>query len=290
MKKLFIVLALISMGANLVAQQDAYDLYVPGETSTISSLSQPEGQYIPNRAPGDPVLYDNGPLVTHPGGGFGGADASVLQTNLSMSTYGVGHQVLSNYWVADDFTVPAGGWNIAGFGFYAYQTGSGITSTLTAVHLIIYDGVPGNGGTNIVFGDGTTNRLTSTSFTNIYRVLDNSMLNTDRPIMLDDCKFNLNLAPGTYWIAWQTDGTLTFAGPWAPPVTILGQTTTGNGMQYTTAWGGYYDTGSNTPQGFPFLVYGQKGEPTSVPVSNWALFIGLGMILVFAVIRFRRIS
>jgi hypothetical protein len=29
--------------------------------------------------------------------------------------------------------------------------------------------------------------------------------------------------------------------------------------------------------------------PTEVPVSNWALFIGLGLILAFAVIRFRRV-
>jgi hypothetical protein len=39
--------------------------------------------------PGAPavVLYDNGPLVTHPGGGAGGLDASALQTALGMTTY-----------------------------------------------------------------------------------------------------------------------------------------------------------------------------------------------------------
>ena len=288
MKKLFIVLALISMGATLVAQQDASDLYVPGATNTIKPLSEPPGQYIPNKAPGDPVLYDNGPLITNPGVGFGGADASVLQTSLGMNTYGFGHQVLANNWVADDFTVPAGGWNIGGYGFYAYQTSSGLTSTLTAVHLIIYDGVPGAGGTNIVFGDETTNRLTSSNFTNIYRVTDDLLLSTSRPIMLNDCKFNLSLAAGTYWVAWQTDGTLA-SGPWAPPISILGQTTTGNGMQKLNQepWGPTLDVTGQ--QGLPFLIYGQTQGPNEVPVSNWALIIGIALITIMIILRFRRL-
>ena len=39
------------------------------------------------------VLYDNGPLVTHPGGGSAGADASAVQTALLMSTNGFAHSV-----------------------------------------------------------------------------------------------------------------------------------------------------------------------------------------------------
>lgn len=31
------------------------------------------------------------------------------------------------------------------------------------------------------------------------------------------------------------------------------------------------------------------GAPLDVPVSNWALFIGIGLILVFAVVRFRKL-
>ena len=89
------------------------------------------------------VLYDNGPLVTHPGGGAGGADASALQTALGMTTYGFGHQVTANNRVADDFTVPAGGWSIDDIVFFAYQTGSGQTSTITSVNYRIWDGVPG---------------------------------------------------------------------------------------------------------------------------------------------------
>lgn len=31
-------------------------------------------------------------------------------------------------------------------------------------------------------------------------------------------------------------------------------------------------------------------EPEPVPLSNWALFIGIGLILVFTVVRFRKIA
>ena len=48
-----------------------------------------------HRAP-QAVLYDNGPLATHPGGGFGGADASALQTALGMGTFGYGHRSPAN--------------------------------------------------------------------------------------------------------------------------------------------------------------------------------------------------
>ena len=71
---------------------------------------------------------------------------------------------------------------------------------------------------------------------------------------------------GTYWVAWQTDGTLS-SGPWAPPVTILGQTTTGNGQQSITG-GPYAPVSDVGGQGFPFIIEGQSG-PISVESSSW---------------------
>ncbi len=126
-----------------------------------------------HRAP-QAVLYDNGPLVTHPGGGFGGADASALQdASLGMTLYGFGHQISANNRMADDFTVPAGSpWTIDTITFYAYQTGSTTTSTFNDVRVQIWDGPPMVGGSSIVFGDLVTNRLASSTFSNIYRALD----------------------------------------------------------------------------------------------------------------------
>jgi hypothetical protein len=216
------------------------------------------------------VLYDNGPLTTHPGGGFGGANASALQTALGNSTYGFGHAISSGFRVADNFTVPAGGWNISTITFYAYQTGSTTTSTINNVNLRIWDGQPG--ASNIVFGDTTTNRLASSTYSGIYRVLDTNLLASDRPIMADVVTVNTTLPAGTYWLDWQTGGTLG-SGPWAPPVTILGQTAKpgSDGQQFnptTGAWAPAVDTGAAATQDFPFLIEGAGATGPSISLSK----------------------
>ncbi|HRI57650.1 MAG TPA: hypothetical protein PK170_11200, partial [Anaerolineae bacterium] len=213
------------------------------------------------------VLYDNGTLITHPGGGAGGANASAVQTGLGNSTYGFGHAITAGLRIADDFTVPAGGWNISTITFYAYQTGSTTTSTINNVNLRIWDGVPGVG--NIVFGDTSTNRLAGSSFSNIYRVLDTGLGDSARPIMADVVTVNTVLPAGTYWLDWQTGGTLS-SGPWAPPVTILGQTQKpgANGMQFNTTWGAAIDTGSSTQQDFPFIIEGSAAQGPSISLQK----------------------
>jgi hypothetical protein len=216
----------------------------------------------------DAVLYDNGPLVTHPGGGAGGADASALQTNLAMNTLGAGAQVSAGNRLADEFTVTdAAGWDIDTITFFTYQTGSTTTSTINAVNVQIWDGPPNAGGT-VVWGDPTTNILASTTWTNIYRTTDTTLTTTNRPIMTAVADVNTVLPPGTYWVDYQIGGSLA-SGPWVPPVTILGQTTTGNAIQYTsTGWANLTDTGTLTPQGVPFILEGQPaicGNLVDVP-------------------------
>ncbi|GAB4578791.1 MAG: hypothetical protein Fur0022_15280 [Anaerolineales bacterium] len=215
------------------------------------------------------VLYDNGPLVTHPGAGAGGADESRLQsTSLGMTTLGFGHQVSANNRVADDFTITdPGGWDIDNIIFYAYQTGSTTASTITEVNVQIWDGPPNAGGT-VIWGDTSTNVMTDTVWTNIYRVTETTIGNTQRPIMANTVAVGgLHLDPGTYWIDWQSNGSLA-SGPWAPPVTILGQTTTGNGLQSIAGvWGAALDGGTSTPQGFPFTVLGTVSPLTATYCS-----------------------
>jgi len=235
------------------------------------------------------VLYDNGPLVTHPAGGAGGADASALQTSLGLSTYGVGHQLVSGNRIADDFTVTGSNpWTINEIVFYAYQTGSTTATTITSVNYCIWDGVPGDPGSNVIFGDTITNKLTNSEWSGIYRVLDYELTtNTNRPIMKNTVSAGVKLQPGTYWLDWQTDGSLS-SGPWSPLISILGQPTTGNGMQYLSdalnpssllsstslvdlsqdkavdfktdfgnGWNPYEDNGYL--QGFPFILMGDAG-------------------------------
>lgn len=226
-------------------------------------------------------LWNNGPLVTHPGGGFGGADESRLQnSSLGMTFLGFGHQVgVLNNWLADDFTVDGGGWDIEGISFFAYQTNSTTTSTMTDLRLRIFDAAPNAGG-NLVFGDTVTNRLSSTGFANIYRASELTIGSEIRPIMQNDAVFNLHLDPGTYWLAWQTGGSLT-SGPWAPPVTITGQSTTGNALQYiggANLWQDALDPGTSTPQDFPFVI---SGTPV-VPEPGTMIVLGIGAAAVLS--------
>ena len=215
---------------------------VAGDSKPLSS----------NRA----LLYDNGPLVNSPGTGVGGADESILQNvTLGMTTLGAGIQFASGNHMADDFVVDAN-WTIDQFTFYGYQTGSTTTSTMTGGYLQIYNGNPSTGGT-VVWGDMTTNRMSSTTFSNIYRLSEGTP-GTNRPIMEIVCETpGLTLTPGTYWVEYTLDGSLT-SGPWAPPITITGETTTGNALQYLPAsgWQPFQDGGTLTPQGLPFLIAG----------------------------------
>ena len=246
----------------------------PTNTPTVTPTQTPTGPTptptttpTPTPTPG-PTLYSNGSIITHPGGGSGGANASTLQTALGMNIYGFGHQFANGYRVADDFTISnPSGWHIDTITFLAYQTSSGTTSTITGVYLQIWNGRPGDPGSSVIFGDLTTNRMTGTVWSNIYRVLDTDLTNTQRPVMSDTATLNIDLPAGTYWLDWMTDGSSSFSGPWAPPITILGQTTTGNARQYIsgTGWGDVLDSGTSTQQGLPFEINGKVSVPTPIP-------------------------
>lgn len=216
------------------------------------------------------VLWDNGPLVTHPGGGYNGADASRLQTDLAMNTLGFGNQLSYGNHMADEFEVTASsGWQIENITFFTYQTDTYTDppiSTITGVYLQIWDGPPNDAGSSVIFGDLTTNRIIDTYWTGIYRDSGTTPVVANRPIMTAVAGVNVSLSQGTYWLDWMVDGTGT-SGPWAPPITILGQTTTGNALQYTTssgAWAPANDSGTLTQQGMPFVVIGtvNSGPPS----------------------------
>lgn len=253
----------VTAGGNAAAASEEATAATTGSRQVAAAAPELSSWRYP-----EAVLYDNGPLITHPGGGAGGADVSALQTALAMSTFGFGNQLTAGNRVADDFTVTGGGWFIDTITFFGYQTGSSTASTFTAVNLRIWDGPPNLPTSSVVFGDTTTNRMISSTWSNIYRTLDTSLGATDRPIMANVTAINTFLPAGTYWVDWQADGTLA-SGPWAPPISILGQTTTGNAQQFTTAggWANLIDTGSGTPQGLPFIIEGSSdcANLTDVP-------------------------
>ncbi len=215
---------------------------------------------------GSPILFNSGPIVTHPGGGANGADLSALQNTVSLPNIPIAMNILGFGGAApgrsaEDFVVcdPAG-WNISTITVYAYQTGSPLTSTITSVTLRIWDGAPGAAGSNIVFGDATTNVMTSTCWTGIYRATLTDLLGNTRPIMACVLDVNTALPPGHYWIDYSMSGSVA-SGPFTPPITRLNQPNTGNAMGSADgiAYAALIDNGGSTATyraGLPFLVRG----------------------------------
>jgi hypothetical protein len=225
----------------------------------------PATQALSSFAYPDSVLWDNGPLVTLPGE-CSGMDASRLQTDLIMNTLGFGHQFSLGYRMADDFVVTNPlGWQIDQITFFAYQSGAPTDpSPITGVYYQIWNGPPDDPASSVVFGDLATNRLVSSTFTNIQRDSGTSPCANSRYLFADVASAGVVLPPGTYWIDWMTDGSVSYSGPWAPPITILGQTTTGNAMQYTTAWAPANDSSTLTQQGMPFIIEGEAVPPPEI--------------------------
>jgi len=236
----------------------AVELLNPNEVHTQPNDGSISVQRATNGTSTARPLYNGGDWVTHPDTTGSGSDLSVLQdTSLSMTVLGFGNSVAQGTRVADDFMVTnPGGFRIDEVIFYAYQTGSTTTSTITSLNYQIWDGPPDDPSSNVVFGDTTTDRLVNTGWSNAYRVTEQSLTATNRPVMENTASAGVTLAPGQYWLDWQTGGSASFSGPWAQPITITGTDTTGNGMGYGSGlWGDALD--GTLPQGFPFLLRGK---------------------------------
>jgi hypothetical protein len=121
----------------------------------------------------------------------------------------------------------------------------------------------------------STNLLVDTVWSGVYRVSETTSGDNQRPVMANMVSLGgLFLPQGTYWLDWQADGNDSISGPWAPPITIDGQTTTGNALQYSNLdgtaaydWRNVEDSGTLTPQGFPILIEGVVGgcSPSDIP-------------------------
>jgi len=202
------------------------------------------------------IIYSNGPYFNVAGGGFGGADLSLLE-NISVgnTTLGNNHSTSGGFRIADDWVVTETV-EVTSIDFYAYQTGSTTTSTFTGATLVVWDGEPGVG--SVIYGDDAISALVNTEWSGAYRASETTPQDNARPIMKNTVETpGLILTPGTYWIDWDADGTLA-SGPWAPPIAApLGTGASGNGKIFSAgAWGDVLDGGSGNPLGFPFDVTG----------------------------------
>lgn len=261
--RLFLLLAALLVAAPTVLAQSA-ELH---SQTPATAMKPTEGGTAPisTYRGGPAILFDQLQLVTNPGAGPEGADASALQTALGLDTYGAGVQLSASNSIADEFEVPAGdGWTVTDFVFFSYQTGASAgSSPFTDVVVQIWDGSPDNPASTIVAGNLTTNVLSNTEFSGIYRSIDTDVGASNRPIFANTATIAPTfLAPGTYWVQWSLAGTLA-SGPWQPPVTISGTLETGNALQFlgsTSTWQPFLDGGAAAaPQGAPFQVLGLEG-------------------------------
>ncbi len=250
--------SIAALAALLVSSTAAFaqvsEEFTPGAEANVPD-STPNAIFQPSGS----VLFDSGPLVNSPGTGSGGLDESLVQNNtLGMTTLGV-RNIQGTDRLADDFTVPASGWLINRIDFFGYQTGSPTTSTFTALSLQIWDGPPQQVGSTVVFGDPTTNVLTTSAFSNIWRAAESTSGANNRPIMANTVDgISVSLTAGTYWLDWAATGTLA-SGPWAPPITINGQAVTGNALvsaDVGVTYAAWEDGGTLDAQGAPFIISG----------------------------------
>lgn len=273
MYKFFSVFFVLFAFTFTFAQDNSVD--VVGDGGSVLDI-QYENVYFDG---GEALLFDNGPLVTAAGQGCNSTgDLSALQNvSLGMNILGFGAQQPSNNYMADDFVVPVtDSWTIDSITTFCYQSNA-TTLTVNGVFIQIWDGQPGAGGT-VIFGDLTTNRLQRAYLSNIYRASENTTAPCARRIQVAVATIGLTLQPGTYWVQVGWSGTAA-SGPWSPPVTLIGQTTTGNGLQYlgsSSTWGPAYDTGASGvetwQQAIPFLVYG-TAQVVPVELTSFAAIV-----------------
>ncbi len=250
----FLLVASLFIAAS--AQGQSRDTVNPSESMQTTYIAGAPAHVLSTS-----ILLNTRPqLITQTGGGAGAADASRLQgPSLNMTSLGASTSAVTGYRLAEDFVVPAAGWKLSDVTVYAYQPGSTTTSTFNSFNFRIWNGDPRLPTSTVVFGDNTTNRLSNSAFTYIWRDTETTVGASNRPIMgVTASGLSIHLPAGTYWLDYQLGGTLA-SGTFAPPLTISGQTTSGNALQFDSAnsiWDTFTDGGSATGQGFPISFAG----------------------------------
>ena len=223
-------------------------------------------------------LWDNGPFITHPGAGFGGAHVSMASAVPNSAGNNTNGTIVNSFAIADDFTVGGLGWDVTTVEMFAYDSlaPAGVprfTSTLMEIR----DGSP----TGTLIATGTT----SWAYSGINRVFNGAanLLNTDRQVQRVTGVFNVTLNPGTYWLVHSIQTT---GSAWTPyvmdpnvqnpndPITRVGNAMIRN----TGVWApGTVTTGAwNQAPEHPFIV---NGQPVPEPGSMIALGLGAAALL-----------
>ncbi len=226
--------------------------------------------------PCDDLLHDNGPIITHPRQGTGGADVSALDNTSTHhaphTIYGFGAQWAAGAGnsLADDFTV-SDTWSITHVEVFGYQTNAAVPNA-TGVYCRVWNGDPRSGGV-VVRGDLTTNLLTTppAGTFHCYRTPIGSLTATSRQVQTVRVPVTwAPLTPGVYWFEFQLTG-----ASYCPPVTENTVNDTGNAIQrQSSTWIVLNNAAAPNTAGcaVPFRVYGTALNETRA----WAATYGAG--------------
>jgi hypothetical protein len=118
----------------------------PAVGVAVVALAAPASASVPPPSP----LFSNGPIITNPTGGTGSiaglpisnADGFNFPGNpFLFSTTGVGATISANTAVAENFTVPASGWDLDTLTVYAFQTGQ-TSASVTQIQVNLWNATP----------------------------------------------------------------------------------------------------------------------------------------------------
>jgi len=247
----------------------------PQPSRTFRSLALASG-LVAFVCSGAVELFNNGPLITHPGAGLGGANVSAIQTTLGSQLPGYGIQWPGNNHIADDFTVPAGGWVVSSATVYTYQLNTGSSSSMSEVRCRIWNGKPGETGSQVIWGTLSTNVLLNSTFSGIYRAPEGNLLAADKAIMANTINIGVALSPGVYWLEFSAEGRQQ-TGPWAPPVTRQGLPGSGNAVQFYGSdqqWHPAFDNGGSWTDDVPFVLLGQASGQQTIAANAYSVAPG----------------
>ncbi len=223
------------------------------------------------------VMWNNGELINSQCATTLAIESMIVAPS---TLYGSNFNQAGGYAVADDFTIPEGEWTIDSFDFYGYQTNSTTTSTFTGVYVQIWNGDPLVAGSAPIWGDLTTNVMSATSFTDIYRVSATTSCNVARPIMkITASTPGLTLEAGTYYVAWATTGSLA-SGPWVPAVNaFVAGSTTGARQLSGGVWAAVESpAASGNFLDFAYNINGSGAGPWLTVTPEYGMINGVGSL------------
>jgi len=230
-------------------------------------------------------------ILTHFGEGCLSSDVSVLQSDSQgLLNYGFNNRFSKGNTLVEDFSLDTEEF-LSSVTFYAFKDDPRTDPVVDAVRIRIWDGAPTLPDSKVIYGTLTLNRLLGATFTGNYRTNERTIPDCIRPIMEVRAEIGTSLPAGDYWLEWQFE-VQNFIPPYrTPPITILGQSETGNAIQSSDNGISYEpitDKGNGAAQGLPFVLYCAAKEPvvSTIPtMGQWGLISLSLMLLIIGVVQ-----